>query len=426
MTIRSIWHINDDQTREDTRLAPNGVYTPGDSSALATTSGVVPTQGNPLNLTSTAEMTAQVEIGRAVVQGLVTQGAYPVVVTNPEPLTFDDGDASNPRIDTVAIVIRDDPYDSTGETSVTVEVVKGAASSTPSAPTLPTAASLALWDVQVDAGTSAGSGGIDWGSNLTDRRSYIVAIGGISVGNQDGSYAGQFRDSGGATGTLSRYNGTSWESALRLDSNGTLAIGDIAVTRDSTVSALAVAGAVEARRSGVTTLWAFAARKPSESNPTWYVTIDGAMWFGSGGSSTADTNLYRSASNTLKTDDTFQAGITTVTSGLTAGSGFSVTSFDASQTCGVATVHIALTRTGSTLSPTVTDGTNISGDPTVCTLPVGWRPRNTLIVMADISGTQFACCTVNTDGTILVKSVSANGTGVPNGGSFNMGFGFTL
>src|SRR5690606_39726508 len=101
MTIRSIWHINNDQTREDTRFAPVGMMTPNSTSALSTYNGVIPTAGDPMSLTPTAEMTAQIEIGRAVVQGLLVQGCYPVVITTPESIAFTDGDASNPRIDTV-------------------------------------------------------------------------------------------------------------------------------------------------------------------------------------------------------------------------------------------------------------------------------------------------------------------------------------
>ena len=182
MTIRSVWHINNSQTREDSRFAPLGIMTPSNSSALATANGVVPSAGNPMNLTSTGTMTAQVEVGRAVVQGLLTQGCYPVVVTAPEALTFDAGDATNPRIDSVQIVIRDDAYDSSGFTDVRVVVVKGTPAASPASPALATTASLRLWDVQVDAGVSAGGGGINWGTKLTDRRSYCVALGGISVG----------------------------------------------------------------------------------------------------------------------------------------------------------------------------------------------------------------------------------------------------
>lgn len=407
MTIKSIWHINDSQTREDTRLAPNGVFTPGASSGLATSSGVVPTQGNPLNLTNTAEMTAQVEIGRAVVQGLTTQGAYPVVVTSAEAVAFDDGDASNPRIDTVAIVIRDDTYDSTGFTDVRVVVVKGTAASSPVAPAMPTTASLPLWNVTVPAGTSAGSGGIDWGSAKTDRRSYVVAVGGISVGSQAGSYAGQFRDSGGATGTLSRYNGTSWESALRLDSAGTLAVGDLVMTRDSLYDSLALTGGFEARKSGVSTLYAFSARKLGELDATWKVTIDGTIGWGPGGSVPPDTNLYREAASVLKTDDVFKALVETTTTGITGvASGWGITNFYGRRTAGVVTVDLYANRTGADIA--VVQNTNIT-DINLCTLPAGWRPQHSTISgFFDNGVTGLGGVVVGTDGQVSIRSSAGN------------------
>jgi hypothetical protein len=233
MTIRSVWHINNDQTREDTRLAPIGTMTSG-TSALSTWNGVIPTAGNPMNLTSTGSMSAQIEIGRAVVQGLDSQGCYPVVITAPEPVGFSDGD-SQARIDSVCIVVRDDLYDTSSETSVIIELVRGVAGTNPAPPELPTASSLRLWNVTVRAGVSAGGGGIDWDSDVEDVRDYTVAVGGISVGTTTfGAYAGQWRDSGGASGSLSRFNGSVWDSTFRVESSGALAIGDVEFQRGGT------------------------------------------------------------------------------------------------------------------------------------------------------------------------------------------------
>lgn len=46
------------------------------------------------------------------------------------------------------------------------------------------------------------------------------------------------------------------------------------------------------------------ARVTGDGNARWFTRISGEMWWGAG-SSVADTNLYRSAANTLKTDDSF-------------------------------------------------------------------------------------------------------------------------
>lgn len=45
----------------------------------------------------------------------------------------------------------------------------------------------------------------------------------------------------------------------------------------------------------------------ADTYPAFKAMGDGKLWWGAGGSSDVDTNLYRSAANILKTDDAFQA-----------------------------------------------------------------------------------------------------------------------
>jgi len=410
VTIRSVWHINNDQTREDTRFAPLGIMTPHDTSPLRTWNGVIPSYGDPMKLTSTGAMTAQVEIGRAVVQGLVTQGCYPVVITSPEVLTFADGDASNPRIDSVMIVIRDDPYDSTGFTDIRVIVEQGTPAASPTAPNLPTEASLRLWDVRVEAGASAGGGGIDWNTAVTDRRMWCVALGGIALGPVAGAYAGEWRDSGGPAGTLSRYNGTAWESAVRLDSGGSLAIGDTNLRRDgSNVLATddlfriyrgaAADNAISLRVAGVDT-----------GASRWFINADGQMNWGPGGTTSTDTNLYRAAADKLKTDSKFSAEIEVLTTGFVNATGWSSTMY-AKRTCGVITIVLNSTRTGANIAA---DGTGNISDQTIGTIPAGWRPTVENIEGAACSGYGDGGINIALNGAVILRTWSANGIIVQN------------
>ena len=404
MTIRSIWHINNSQTREDTRFAPVGIMTPNSSSPLSTANGVIPS-GTSMNLTTTGAMSAQVEVGRAVVQGLLTQGCYPVVITAPEALTFADGDASNPRIDSVMLVIRDDPYDSTGFTDVRCMIVQGTPAASPAAPALPTEASLRLYNVRVDAGVSAGGGGIDWGTKLTDVRTWAVALGGIGVGNNPGTYAGQWRDSGGSAGTLSRYNGSAWESYIRLDAGGQLVIGDTNLRRDFS-NVLATDDLFRIYRPTVGEN-AISIRLPTDTSASrWYINGDGSMNWGPGGTTSADTNLYRSAADTLKTDSKFIAEVETTASGWTNATGWSSTFF-AKRTCGVVWITITSTRTGADI---VADASGNIGDSAVGTVPSGWRPVGEIVEGSACTGFGDGGVNLATSGIVTLRTWSNNGT----------------
>ncbi|MDN3056175.1 hypothetical protein PH213_16805 [Streptomyces sp. SRF1] len=214
MTVRAAWLLTGPpagQTRTDTRLAPLGTFAP--EGELTTRDGVI-AGGAPLLATGAGPMQVQLGIGRALVQGTTAQGAYPVAVTSPETLTVADGDAQNPRIDSLVLRVYDGLFDAEGQTAVTAELLVGEPDPSPVEPTLPPAC-LRLWSITVPAGASAGTGGINWATALADRRRYTSAYGGIVPrgwgSNWAGAYDGQYRDN---AGVLERWNATAatWET----------------------------------------------------------------------------------------------------------------------------------------------------------------------------------------------------------------------
>ncbi|WP_369377666.1 hypothetical protein [Streptomyces sp. cg36] len=211
MTVRSAWLLTapGGQTREDTRITPLGTMAP--EGELLTRDGVI-AGGNPLRASGASAMAVQIGTGRAVVQGTLAQGAYPVAVTAPETLPIGAGHAQFTRIDSVVLKVYDGLYDTSGQTLARVEVIVGDANATPAPPPLPPA-TLRLWDITVPAGTSAGTGGINWATALTDRRRYTTSHGGITPPggpSTPGAYVGQYRDAG----RLERWDGTAWRDAV--------------------------------------------------------------------------------------------------------------------------------------------------------------------------------------------------------------------
>ncbi|MFF3376243.1 hypothetical protein ACFYXF_25240 [Streptomyces sp. NPDC002680] len=212
MNARSAWLSPTGQTREDTRVTQLGAVTPADN--IEGRSGILP--GSPTGAAritgfaltgATGGMTATIGTGRAIVQAASARGAYPVAVTEPITLTFDNGQ-EYARKDLVVLRIYDDQYDASGRTEAVVEVVKGTPAATSPVPPATPATALPLYAVNVPANAGAGSGGLTW--LVDDLRTSIVAVGGIlptygETGN--GAYPGQYRDTATA---LQRWNGTVW------------------------------------------------------------------------------------------------------------------------------------------------------------------------------------------------------------------------
>lgn len=199
-TVRSSWLLETGQTREDTRLAPLGATLPADPVKVQT--GILPGSADgsarvaAFWLKDQTTMTATIEPGRAVIQGMATQGAYPVTLAEPTVLTFADGDQQD-RVDLVCLRVYDAAYDSTVTNGAALEIVKGEASATPAPPPVP-ALALPLYNITVPAGASAGNTGIPWASAVEDLRVTTVATGGVLpvYGNAavPGTYVSQLRD----------------------------------------------------------------------------------------------------------------------------------------------------------------------------------------------------------------------------------------
>ncbi|MFI8371483.1 hypothetical protein [Streptomyces sp. NPDC085466] len=214
MNLRSSWVATTGQTREDTRLTQTGVTTL--ANPVQVRSGILPgSYDGQYRLAAfwtfgSAPMTATVSEGRAVIQGEISQGAYPVTLPNSETLTFTPGHAQYNRIDLIVLRIYDGLYDADSQRyEAKLEIIQGTADAVPQIPQIPPRC-LPLYEVLVPAGVSAGNGGIPWNTSLKDLRTPVVSLGGIlpvEGAAQPGAYPGQYQDAGGA---LQRWDGGAW------------------------------------------------------------------------------------------------------------------------------------------------------------------------------------------------------------------------
>ncbi|GHA65782.1 hypothetical protein ACIQRS_07540 [Streptomyces termitum] len=361
MPIRTGWVLPQGQTRQTTRLTALGAGTPADQSASR--SGILPGSADGtyrvsgLSLTGSGPMTATVHAGRALVQGLPEQGAYPVDLSGDTVLTFTDGNPLNPRVDLVVLRVYDHDADGLDAYGAVLEVITGQAAATPVVPETP-GASLALFTVRVKAGTSAGTGGIDWNADLTDLRTTVASVGGIlpvyNNAGVPGAYPGQYQDDD-VTHHLQRWSGTAWVAYPK-------EIGGVAPQ-----NALSVG-----------------------SYPGQYREHNGVLQRWNGTSWAAYQPPVQTES---------------LSSGAVATTGWSVVSYEARRSRGLCTMSVVVTRTGANI-PSDPDG-NIN-DVTLCTLPAGWRPPfNLEAAVADGYGDGSAM--IASSGLITLRTWSPNG-----------------
>lgn len=112
-------------------------------------------------------------------------------------------------------------------------------------------------------------------------------------------------------------NATDAAARLEIQTGGTVGWGDGSAAVDVTLfrngagdMRLSGAGLLNVRTSSTAT--AFGTLLNTDTVGRFVVRTDGQMTWGPGGASSRDTNLYRSAADTLKTDDTFDAAAITI------------------------------------------------------------------------------------------------------------------
>ncbi|MFE3073111.1 hypothetical protein [Streptomyces sp. NPDC059247] len=362
MTLHTGWLTAQGQTRQGTRHTAFGATTP--AGPLSVRSGILPGdyegryRVGGLKMIGTGPMTATVYHGRAVVQGAVAQGAYPVALDQDTVLTFADGDPLNPRVDLVVLRVYDDQVDGSKRTEATVEIVKGTPAAVPATPATPPT-SLALHAVKVPAGTSAGTGGILWtGGALIDHRVTTAGVGGIMpvYGNAavPGAYPGQYQDNDNSH-LLQRWDGTAWVAYPK-------ELGGIAPT-----GTLSTGGYTGQFRDNAGTL------------QRW----NGTAWV-----------AYQPP-----------VEVESRTTGLTPADGWTVTSFTARRTRGIVTLNALVTRAGADI---VSGANGQITDQPLCTLPAGWSPPGNFEAVA-ADGWGHGNARIESTGRVVLRSWVSNG-----------------
>ncbi|MGK5530863.1 hypothetical protein [Streptomyces sp. URMC 129] len=194
---------------------------------------------------------------------------------------------------------------------------------------------------------------------------------------------------------------------LQVGPDGLLAWGSGAGSADTflqreAAAVLAATGTLRLYESS-SSITALSIRVTGDTAGRLFINADGSLNWSTGAGS-ADTNLYRSAANTLKTDDVFSAQIETMTAP-TASSGFSVNDYSGKRTCGVTAVTVIMTVSSSIAASSTGNIT----DTSMATLPSTWRPP--FNVSASWStGTESGEARIGTDGVITLRTSSASST----------------
>ncbi|QKY79509.1 minor tail protein [Streptomyces phage PHTowN] len=106
----------------------------------------------------------------------------------------------------------------------------------------------------------------------------------------------------------------------------------------------------------------------------------------------------------------------TTTAGLVPATDFDTPTFNGKKVNGVTTVNVTVLRNGATI--TATSAGNVTPDVLCCTLPVGWRPPETVTTSFDSSGTRDGSITILSNGTCTIKTMSPNST-MPDNSTVN-------
>jgi hypothetical protein len=96
------------------------------------------------------------------------------------------------------------------------------------------------------------------------------------------------------------------------------------------------------------------------------------------------------------------------TAGLTVATNWSLNAFQGRKVNGITTVYVSLNRTSATVLTASSAGA--IGPQLVCTLPIGWRPPDTIIENFDKSGTADGGVSILATGTCTIQSMSPTAT----------------
>lgn len=176
MTVYALRLENDTDTAARVRVGDLLGLTP--AGALTARTGVRPGPAAGDVAVDAGTMNVTVQPFLAWVQGGAsdTQGGYPFVCDDEVVLAISNGHATLTRVDVIAAVVHDDPFDGSGLVDAGVVVIVG----TPGAgvPALPDNC-LPLRNISVHATASAGTGGLSGANLSTDRRTYLSSLGGV-------------------------------------------------------------------------------------------------------------------------------------------------------------------------------------------------------------------------------------------------------
>lgn len=278
------------------------------------------------------------------------QGVYRAASTTAWSGTLAGANPTLPRIDLVYLRVWDNAVDSAGLTQADVVYLQGTAASSPVAP-VPTAPQIyiPLANISVPA-SGGGNPSVD-----TSVRPNAIAPGGIGVGSSTpGVHPGQYRDDGGATGPLWRYNGSTWESKVYLASAGQVNVG-------GSVNA----GPFSAFVPNATGWSVFAGGVAGDTSSRYAVRGDGQVEWGAGNAN-RDTFLARTGAGAL----TLTGGLT-----ITGVGGVQFARKTANQTVTNSTTiqddtHLQLSVVANAVYRV--DGLLIFNGPSAVNLKIGW------------------------------------------------------